>query len=176
MFRRFLFLLTIVTIFSKSGYGQVLGWQSYTSVGTIADIAIGAGSVWGGSNGGGLLQFDLTTEMISKLTNTDGLSSNDIVAVEIDKRGMVWIAFFDGLLNRYSPDTQEFEIIDDYQNQSISDIVAFGDSLYIGLDIGVSLYTIDRREVKETYVNLGLSSGGNIEKIGANSVTINALD
>lgn len=176
MFRRFLFLLTLLAIFSKSSYGQVLGWQSYTSVGTIADIAIGAGSVWGGSNGGGLLQFDLTTEMISKLTNTDGLSSNDIVAVEIDKRGMVWIAFFDGLLNRYSPDTQEFEIIDDYQNQSISDIVAFGDSLYIGLDIGVSLYTIDRREVKETYVNLGLSSGGNIEKIGANSVTINALD
>jgi len=176
MFRRFLFLLTLLTIFSKSGYGQVLGWQSYTSVGTIADMAIGAGSVWGGSNGGGLLQFDLTTGMISKLTNTDGLNSNEIVAVEIDKRGMVWIAFFDGLLNRYSPDTQEFEIIDDYQNQSISDIVAFGDSLYIGLDIGVSLYTIDRREVKETYVNLGLSSGGNIEKIGANSVTINALD
>ncbi|MCH7680804.1 hypothetical protein IID10_15815 [candidate division KSB1 bacterium] len=123
-----------------------------------------------------MLQFDLTTEMISKLTNTDGLSSNEIVAVEIDKHGTVWIGFFDGLLNRYSPESQNFEIIDDYQNQSISDIVAFGDSLYIGLDIGVSLYTIDRREVKETYVNLGLSSGGNIEKIGANSVTINALD
>ena len=176
MFRRFLFLLTFSLIFSKLGYGQVLGWQSFTSVGTIGDIAIGAGSVWGGSNGGGLLQFDLTTEMISKLTNTDGLSSNEIVAVEIDKHGTVWIGFFDGLLNRYSPESQNFEIIDDYQNQSISDIVAFGDSLYIGLDIGVSLYTIDRREVKETYVNLGLSSGGNIEKIGANSVTINALD
>jgi len=176
MFRHFPFLLSFLLILSKLGYGQVLGWQSFTSVGIIGDIAIGAGSVWGGSNGGGLLQFDLTNEMISKLTNTDGLSSNEIVAVEIDKHGTVWIGFFNGLLNRYSPDTQNFEIIDDYQNQSISDIVSFGDSLYIGLDIGVSLYTIDRREVKETYVNLGLSSGGNIEKIGANSLTINALD
>ncbi len=176
MFRRFFFLLTLLTILSRLGYGQALGWQSYTSVGTIGDIAISTSSVWGGSNSGGLLQLDLSAETISKLTNTDGLHSNEIVAVEIDKDGTVWIAFFDGLLNRYSPDNQNFEIIDDYQNQSISDIVAFGDSLYIGLDIGVSLYIIDRREVKETYVNLGLSSGQNIEKIGANSITINGLD
>ncbi|MFQ5675361.1 MAG: hypothetical protein ACE5G1_05645, partial [bacterium] len=177
MFRRLLLIiLGCLPFFSAISRAQVLGWQSYTSVGRITDIAAGGDIIWGGSDGGGLLQFSITDESLSKLTNTDGLASNEIVAVETDQHGSVWMAFFDGTLNRYWPDTQTLETVDDYTGQSISDIVAFGDSLYVALGIGVSLYTIDRKEVKETYVNLGLSSGDNVEKIAAKSVTISGLD
>lgn len=178
MFKWF-FLIGIQSLcaffFGEDVYAQVLQWKSFTSVGVIEDIEVGNGSVWSGSNGGAL-QLHLNDQQITKFTNTEGLTSNEVVAVEIDQHGSVWFALFDGVLNRYSPELGRWEVIEDYKDQIITDLVAFGDSLYVGLDIGVSLYTIDKREVKETYVNLGLSSGQNLEKIGANSVFINGLD
>lgn len=158
-----------------NAFSQAIEWKSITSIGDVKDIDIAAGVVWSGSDGGAL-KLDIGSRSVASFTNTEGLTANQIVAVEIDQHGSIWFALFDGILNRYSPDTAEWEIVEDYKGQSISDIVAFGDSLYIGLDIGVSLYTIDRMEVKETYSNLGLSSGDNLEKIGANSVFIGGTD
>jgi ligand-binding sensor domain-containing protein len=163
------------SIFVKEISSQELQWKSFTNVGTIRDIAIGGGRVWSGSNGG-VLRLQTPSFDVSKITNTEGLSSNEVVAVEIDHHGAVWFAFFNGVLNRYWPDDDAWEVVEDYRDQVITDVVAFGDSLYIGLDFGVSLYSIAKREVKETYVNLGLSSGGNVQKIGANSIFINGLE
>ncbi|MFQ5753096.1 MAG: hypothetical protein ACE5HI_13980, partial [bacterium] len=159
----FVFQLAIFSLFIEIGYGQSLQWKSFTSVGIIRDIDIGNGSVWSGSNGG-VLQLQMDNNKITKFTNTEGLTSNDVVAVEIDQHGSVWFALFNGVLNRYWPETGDWEVIEDYKEQTIQDMVAFGDSIYVALGIGVSLYLIDKKEVKETYVNLGLSSGENLEK------------
>ncbi|MFQ6114029.1 MAG: hypothetical protein ACE5NG_08045, partial [bacterium] len=156
--------VAVITFCGEKSLAQVEQWKSFTGVGVVRDIDIGAGNVWGVSNGG-VLQLDLNSEQLSKFTNTEGLTSNEVVAVEIDKHRTVWFALFDGVLNRYDPDTQKWDVFEDYKNQTITDLVAFGDSLYVGLDIGVSLFTIDKKEVKETYKNLGLSSGDILEKI-----------
>lgn len=167
-------LLLVLTLVSKS-FSQTIDWQSITSIGAIRDIAIGPSGVWGGSNGG-VLQLELGNSEIRKFTNTDGLTLNEVISVEIDQHGAIWFALTNGVIDRFFPGEDRWETIEDYKDQVITDLVAFGDSVYVGLDFGVSLYTIDRREVKETYVNLGLSSGGNVEKIGANSIFINGLD
>jgi len=156
-------------------YGQILEWKTFTSVGEVRDIAVGGGVVWSGSNGGAL-QVNPATGDIRSFTNTEGLSFNEITAVEIDQHGTVWFALADGLLNRYTPELQQWQVFEDYENEVITDLVAFGDSLYVGLDFGVSLFTIDKKEVKETYVNFGFSTGGNLEKIGANAIYINGTD
>ncbi len=155
--------------------GQVFEWKSITSVGVIRDIDVANGSVWAGSNGG-VLQLEIGSEEVVRFTNTEGLSANEVVAVQIDQSGAIWFALFDGTLNRYLPDEDAWAVFEDYKDQIISDLVAFGDSLYVALDIGVSLFTLDKLEVKETYVNLGLSSGGNLEKIAAKSVFIGGSD
>ncbi|NIR49810.1 T9SS type A sorting domain-containing protein [candidate division KSB1 bacterium] len=178
MYYRFLAVavqILLLFLAPEHALSQALNWKSFTSVGTIEDIEIGGGRVWSGSNGG-VLQFELSSQAITKITNTEGLASNEVVAVEMDKHGAIWFALFDGLLNRYFPETGEWEVIDDYRDQIITDVVAFGDSLYVGLDIGVSLYTIDKREVKETYKNFGLSDDQNLEKIAASGVFIDGLD
>lgn len=168
-------LILSLCLIASGAFGQNLVWQSITSVGAIRDITISDGSVWGGSSGG-VLQLNTFSEEITKFTNTEGLTFNEVVAVASDRHGAIWFALEGGVLDRYFPDEQRWEQIRDYENQVITDLVAFGDSLYVGLDFGVSLYTIDKREVKETYVNLGLSSGQNIEKIGANAIFIDGLD
>ncbi|MFQ5824045.1 MAG: FlgD immunoglobulin-like domain containing protein [bacterium] len=167
--------LIAISFLIENIFAQFGEWKTFTSVGVIQDIDIGLGSVWSGSNGG-VLQLDIHREELNKFTNTEGLTTNEVVAVEIDKHGTIWFALFDGVLDRYWPENQKWEVVEDYKNQTITDVVAFGDSLYIGLDIGVSLYTIDKREVKETYKNLGLSSGGNLEKIGANSIFLSGKE
>ena len=154
--------------------GQTFEWQSFTGLGTIQDLDAGEGFVWAGTDGG-VLQLDVATQAVTKFTNTEGLAANQVVAVEIDRHGTVWFGLANGLLNRYDPQTGRWDLVNDYRDQVITDLVAFGDSLYVGLNIGVSLFTIDKREVKETYVNFGLS-GGTLEKIGANAVFIDGLD
>lgn len=173
-FRNCLIVILFLS-FASQGFTQALEWKSFTNVGTIRDIAIDAGMVWSGSNGG-VLRLKTDTFDITKITNTEGLSSNQVVAVEIDRHGSIWFALSNGVLNRYRPQLDAWDEVSDYRDQVITDVVAFGDSLYIGLDFGVSLYSIARREVKETYVNLGLSTGGDLEKIGANSVFIDGID
>jgi ligand-binding sensor domain-containing protein len=154
---------------------QIFEWSSLTSVGTIKDIEATNGLILGGSNGG-VLQLERISGNITKITNTEGLSSNEVVSVEVDQHGSIWFAHFDGTLNRFQPELDEWEVFEDYKDQVISDMLTFGDSLYVALDIGVSLFTIDKLEVKETYVNLGLSSGDNLEKIAAKAVFIGGTE
>lgn len=177
MLKKIICTLVIVSLclLTMNGFAQTLEWQTFTSVGTVEDLDVGFGSVWGATDGGAL-QLDMNTNSITKLTNVDGLTSNEVVAVEIDKHGSTWFALSNGVLNRYFPETDSLAVIRDYENQTITDMVSFGDSLYIGLDFGVSLYTINKKEVKETYTNLGLSSGEINEKIAANSISLNGID
>jgi ligand-binding sensor domain-containing protein len=122
----------------------------------VVDVIARAGIVWGVTDGG-VLAFDTSSEEFETLTNTEGLLSNDVRAVEMDAAGRLWFGLGDGRINIYDPDNRTWDVVDDYRGLTITDLVSYGDSVYVGLDIGVSLYVIDRREVKETYKNLGES-------------------
>lgn len=172
----------VICALSNNLKAQVIEWKTFTSVGTINDIAVDDTQLWAASNGG-VLQFSASIENISestaltKFTNTEGLSGNDIVAVEIDKKNnSVWVALSNGDLNRYLSDENRWELIDDYKGQEIQDFVIFGDSIYVALDIGVSLYLIDKEEVKETYRNMGLSVDNSVIQVAANHIFIDGTD
>ncbi len=154
---------------------QIVEWQSFTGTGTIRQIATGGDQVWAATTGG-VLSVESATRTVTKFTNTEGLSGNNVVAAEVDASGAIWFALADGLLNRYSPASDTWRVIRDYSGQQVTDIVAFGDSLYVGLGIGVSLFDIEKSEVKETYTNFDLSSGNDVEKIAARSVFLNGTD
>ncbi len=155
--------------------GQVVEWNNFKSVGDIRDIAVANNVIWAGSSGGAI-RLTAGDTKLSQIKNTEGLTQNDVVAVVFDNQGRLWLGLQNGILNSFSPPDDSVQVIEDYKDQQITGMVAFGDSLYIGLGIGVSLFTLDKMEVKETYQNLGLSTGGNFEKIGANSVYIDNKD
>lgn len=179
-----IFIAVFLLSYTLANYlaAQVVEWKTFTSVGTINDIAVDDVELWAASNGGAL-QFPSSTENISvstaltKVTNTEGLFGNDIVAVEIDKKNnSVWLALSSGHLNRYLSGEDRWELIEDYKGQEIQDFVIFGDSIYVALDIGVSLYLINKQEVKETYRNLGLSADNSVTKVAANHIIIDGTD
>ena len=65
------------------------------------------GSLWIGSYNKGLLEYDPKTRRITKYTYTEGLPSNDILALTEDGNGRIWLATSNGL-SRFDPKTKRF--------------------------------------------------------------------
>jgi ligand-binding sensor domain-containing protein len=147
---------------SISSFAQEQLWQTFTNMRHAVDLVSSPEGVWAATKGGVLL-WDINRKTFRKFTNTEGLSqgkrNNEIVAIGRDRRGRIWMAQATGLIDIFDPAQNRFSRIDDYRERErdveIFDFLAKGDSMYIALDIGVSLYLVGRSEVKETYKNLG---------------------
>jgi len=150
-------------------------WQSFTNMRTVrgyhdpgnsaytfSRLMVGSPQgVWAATTGGVLL-WETNRQAFRQFTNTDGLRQNVAKALGRDTRGRLWIFLATGtisqpagLIDIYDPAQSSFTRIDDYINRNIYDFSARGDSMYLALDRGISLYDIGRSEVKETYQNLG---------------------
>ncbi|MCV2883316.1 ATP-binding protein [Aestuariibacter sp. AA17] len=66
------------------------------------------GVLWMGTKGEGLVKFNKATYAVTTFTTADGLPNNTVYAVEIDKRGDLWLATNRGLA-RFNPNTLEVE-------------------------------------------------------------------
>ena len=58
---------------------------------------INTGNFWLGTYGGGLIEFSPDEGILSKFTTKEGLSSNEILSMESDNKGNLWIATSNGL-------------------------------------------------------------------------------
>jgi len=129
-------------------------WKTFTNKSHIRDLISWDQSIWCATNGGVVAFSQDGTETLS-MTNTEGLSYNDVSHIAVDHKGNLWFGFTNGLINIYNPADNSLKIIDDFSRNQIKDIVPLGDSVFIGLNIGVSLFLLNKMEVKETYKNLG---------------------
>ena len=147
-------------------------WQSFTNMRNVKSTASTPEGLWAATTGG-MLHWNLTDQRFEPFTNTEGLSKNETAAIAKDNRGRIWIGYSDGVIDIYNIESNTFETIIDFKGFDVRDFFAVGDSMYIALGIGVSLYLIDREEVKETYKNLGARF--NVET-PANSIFIEGQD
>src|SRR3990172_207907 len=142
----FIFSLYIISICSA----EIGDWKTFTSAKDIRSFKITENKIWSATNGG-VLEYTISDSTFNIITNTDGLASNDIVAIEVDNQGSIWIAAQNGILNVLDPQRNNLDTINDYQGLSIHEMMVYGDSMFVLLNIGVSLYDIKKHEVKETY-------------------------
>ena len=147
-------ILLLLFLSVSHSFGAVGDWITFTNQSDIREIAVTDSAIWCATNGG-VFRFDPSDSSFRQFYNTNGLSALDAQTIAIDANGSVWVAFSDGWLNCYHPDSDSWTQINDYLGHEINDISIMGDSLLVALDIGISLYDIQRREVKETYKNLG---------------------
>lgn len=129
-------------------------WKTHTATLEIRDLCPAGGRLWCATEGG-LLAFDPVTGSFQSWTNTEGLAANEMTAVTTDRNGTLWLGFANGLLQRWDPANKDIRTVDDYQGRSVTSLWSEGDSLFVGLDIGVSLFRVSRNEVRETYRRLG---------------------
>ena len=129
-------------------------WKTHTSMTRFSRLVMTDSLVWGATQGG-LAAFSPRKKTFKLWTNTEGLAGNTVSAVAADDAGRIWIGFDSGLIQRLDPHTGVFLLVSDYSGYAITRLESVHDTLFVGLRIGVSLYLVSRREVKETYRRLG---------------------
>src|SRR5690606_19108343 len=73
-------------------------------------------TVWIGTEDGGVSIYFPDRQYFDRLTAREGLSSNNVHAIEEDSRGNVWIGTFLGGLNRYDKKHKTIEVYKSRRN------------------------------------------------------------
>ncbi len=122
---------------------------------TINDLCYKNGIVWCATEGG-IFAYDPSNQEVKQWTRLNGLASNFVTSMASDSNEIIWLGFNNGLIQKFDINNFNFYTIFDYQGNSITCLNSVGDSLFVGLDLGLSLYIKSKQEVKETYKQLGL--------------------
>ena len=130
-------------------------WAVYTSMREINDLTYYQGQVWAATSGG-VLRYDENAGTYERFTRLDGLAGNKVLCVTSDARGHLWFGTDGQGLSRYRPEQGVFDPpVLDFRELRIGALLAMGDRLYVGTERGISVFLVDRWEIKETYSNLG---------------------
>ncbi len=125
-------------------------WKTFTSARDVRQVVCQDSLLWGATSGG-VVRYNVRTGAMITFTNSEGLSNNDVVAIALDHRNRVWAALSNGDLNIYSNSDGAWQLKSDYHGYQIQDLFPYGDSVFVSMNIGISLYNSRRWEVKETY-------------------------
>jgi ligand-binding sensor domain-containing protein len=94
------------------GQSIVGEWSSYTSTLAVNNVVCSGRYIYGASCGG-LLEFDPETQEFQTYTSNDGLTSNDIKCLGLDKFGNLWLGMSSpkGEINIWNIEQQKVEQI-----------------------------------------------------------------
>jgi len=130
-------------------------WTAFSSMIDVNDVLVTATGMWAATQGGALF-FDFESEQYSRYTLLNGLAGNRVLSLASDDNGHIWLGTEGFGLSRFRPETGTFdEPFREFEGLSIRALLVDGNNLYVGSNRGVSLFLIDREEVKETYRKLG---------------------
>ncbi len=156
---KFIIIYVSLVAFSSVSMGAIGQWQNYTNMNNAQGIIADSSEIWCITTGG-LLKYDTETEEATKYLNSDGLGDINLVSIEIDSAGTVFIGGTNNTLTRISSDGQIS--VDEYEFSNeilyaLNDLYADGDILWVATGVGVAKYLIYNNdgEFQETYSNLG---------------------
>ncbi len=130
-------------------------WAAFTSMRQINDLLVVGDRVWVATQGG-VLRFDRTTREYTRFTRLDGLAGNTILSITRDSSGDLWFGSDGKGLSRMRVRTDNFDPpFLEFEGLSINVLLAYRDRIFVGTDRGVSVFLIEKEEVKETYRKLG---------------------
>ncbi|MCH8277127.1 MAG: hypothetical protein IIA50_06290, partial [Bacteroidetes bacterium] len=144
-----------------SAAAQNAGWTALTSFREVRAIDGLNRQIWVATTGG-VFSYDTESGELNQLTVVDGLHSVEAAAITIDeKRGLVWVGYSDGALDRIdlgSRDVITYRDIErarQFSSRGINRIVPHGDSLLIATDFGIVVFDPLRSEVRDSYSRFG---------------------
>ena len=130
-------------------------WSALTSMQQINGVLATGDWIWAATQGGAM-RFDTSSREYTRFTRLDGLAGNNLLSVTQDARGDLWFGTDGQGLSRLRADTGEIDPpFLDFEGLRIDALLAVGDRVYVGTNRGVSVFLIDKEEVKENYRKLG---------------------
>lgn len=145
---------------SNFALSQGIGtWTNYTSMKNVSAVARHGSDYWAATDGG-LFHWTAGSSSFQRLTNADGLLSQNLTSVAIDSEGTVWSGSYEGYVNVYNPSTSTLRIIRDIATSSqaskqVNTICVHGDSVLFGTAFGLCVFNKTRFEFGDTYTHFG---------------------
>ena len=159
--KKLIFLILIVAFaYSQNDELRISNWRNYTSLRNINSITSLGDNLWVGTNGG-IFSYDQTSKNLVKFTNVEGLSSLEISSIFADSKNRIWMGGSTGLIDVYNLTDQSWIHINDISlaytslAKKINGFVQKNDSVYILSDFGISVYDINKKEFRDTYIKFG---------------------
>lgn len=142
--------------FNSTAWSQMWQWVNYTDMRGVVSVSSTPSSVWAATSGG-IFSFSLSTAAFERVTNVEGLSSIDATAILGVSDGSLVVGAADGSLDLRSPSGAWTAIRDiaratDKPRRGIRVLRLRGDSLYLGTDYGVSVFSRSREEFGDSYL------------------------
>jgi ligand-binding sensor domain-containing protein len=161
--------ICLVFIFSvflfKLGSAGIGDWTTYTNKNDVQKVMLKEGKLWCATTGG-MVVLNIQDKSLTKLTNVDGLGGNYLYSTALDSGGSLWLGAQNGTISKYDLKENHWEVyynfITDERTFSIREIVVDGEKLWVGSDVGVSVFYPDKPphgEITETYRHLGGLNG-----------------
>jgi ligand-binding sensor domain-containing protein len=130
-------------------------WAAFTSMSELTDLIVDGLDVWAATSGG-LLHYNRALGKYRRFTRLDGLAGNQLSAIAADSSGNLWFGSDGDGLSRFRPSTSTFDPpFLEFRDLRIWSLLAEGNRLYVGTSEGISVFLIDKEEVKESYRRLG---------------------
>lgn len=154
--KKVIFVWLWISIFTALLYPAVRDWVTYTDMNYAKQLLLKENYLWVATTGG-LLKFNLSNDSYEKITNVEGLGGNYLYSLAIDTTFNLWLGANNGTLTKFDPESYLFRVYKDLSGHRIKFIAPDGDKLWLGSDIGLSLFSIyqNEGEIKETYRHLG---------------------
>ncbi len=161
LMKRLLMILAAAGMAYTSAHSGIGDWKNYTAMNSLMGVASSHDSVWAATSGGAFL-YILHDSAFVRFTNSEGLTTNALTAIAIDRAGSIWFGQSDGSIDVFTPAAGRWRYIrdiavSDKSQKSITSFFLAGDSMYIATSFGVSLFSISRFEFIDTYGNFGTS-------------------
>ena len=121
----------------------------------IEGVLLDSSSLWAATRGG-VLRYDRAGRRYDRFTRVDGLAGSRILSLAADGDGNLWFGSDGQGLSRYRTAASAFDPpYREFRGLAITSLLSAGNRLFVGTSNGVSLFLVDREEVKETYRLLG---------------------
>ena len=151
---------TLVLACAGAASAQTGTWAALTSMRPVSALVVGGDGVVHGATPGGVLSYDPGSLTYSRLTRVDGLAGNRVLSVSLDPSGDLWFGTDGAGLSRFRPSASRFDPpVRAFDGLRINALVPLKDRLFIGTDVGISVFLPARGRVKETYRQLAVFPG-----------------
>ncbi len=146
-------ILSVFQVNAKKANGT---WQDYLSYFNAKKVAISQEKVYCVTDGG-LFYFDLDDNSINKITSSDGLSDFGISTIVWNEDNQVLIVAYSNSNLDLIYDSEIINISDIKRKQitgdkTINNISFYGNDAYISCGFGIVVLSLDKMEVKDTYI------------------------
>ncbi len=142
---KIVFSFIIILVHTSLITAQSVGvWSNYADMKMVTDIKSTNDGFWTSTTGGATYYSNNSSNFEIFLTNSEGLSSQNLTALDIDSEGRIWFGMQNGIIDIYNPTdgtTIPIKDIFDSNNssKSINEILIIGDTAYVSTDFGLSL-------------------------------------